>query len=373
LFCALAAAPAQAACDSSLAPIFADGFESTPPAQLIVHYPAGAHSITARGNGGGLSFDQGTPMARNGDTFTLSLPLAAPGEWKPVLDDTTFSIGPNYPIAPGQTLEVWPHFTTTQGQVAELIASFQSTLLGNSRPIWAYLPPTYLENTDATFPVIYMNDGQKPVGLAPGAFAVRNNLAGRHRVRRRGGERRVQGGDRHRRVQHPESPQRVHPDLRPGPAGRRRRRRLPANGRAGAQADHRRDAADPHRQGLHHDGGQQPRRARDGVGRPYQAGRVRLHRGILASGLWDGDFIVTSVQSTPAPPNRPLAVYVDAATPRRTTTAHASLLAPAYTSAGYVAGVDFKYVLQAGGQFNETYWAQRFPGAMQFLLGPRDQ
>jgi len=28
--------------------------------------------------------------------------------------------------------------------------------------------------------------------------------------------------------------------------------------------------------------------------------------------------------------------------------------------------------VQPGGQHSETYWAQRFPGAMLFLLGPRD-
>src|SRR5262249_26961447 len=35
-----------------------------------------------------------------------------------------------------------------------------SATLNNDRAIYAYLPPRYDENTDATFPVVYMHDGQ---------------------------------------------------------------------------------------------------------------------------------------------------------------------------------------------------------------------
>src|SRR4029078_3964792 len=37
---------------------------------------------------------------------------------------------------------------------------FHSNLLGNDRTVWAYLPPSYSENTRATYPVLYMHDGQ---------------------------------------------------------------------------------------------------------------------------------------------------------------------------------------------------------------------
>jgi hypothetical protein len=47
------------------------------------------------------------------------------------------------------------------------------------------------------------------------------------------------------------------------------------------------------------------------------------------------------------------------------------LLAQTYLADGWVEGVDFHHVVQAGGQHNEIYWAQRLPGALGFLLGPR--
>ena len=62
--------------------------------------------------------------------------------------------------SPGQTLDVYPHFTVAQGQVKKLIADFSSTVLGNKRNIWAYLPPAYLENSTTRMPVVYMHDGQ---------------------------------------------------------------------------------------------------------------------------------------------------------------------------------------------------------------------
>jgi hypothetical protein len=38
---------------------------------------------------------------------------------------------------------------------------------------------------------------------------------------------------------------------------------------------------------------------------------------------------------------------------------------------GYVDGVSIRHVVQFGAAPNEIYWAQRFPGAMQFVLGSR--
>jgi hypothetical protein len=46
-------------------------------------------------------------------------------------------------------------------------------------------------------------------------------------------------------------------------------------------------------------------------------------------------------------------------------------LAAAYLGLGYVDNVNFRHVIQPGAQHSEVYWAQRFPGAMQLLLGTR--
>jgi len=45
-------------------------------------------------------------------------------------------------------------------------------------------------------------------------------------------------------------------------------------------------------------------------------------------------------------------------------------LAAEYQTLGYAKGSTLDYVVQAGGQHSETYWAQRLPGALAFLLGP---
>ena len=94
------------------------------------------------------------------DTWTLtSTAVTAPFEFKPLLDDATWSLGPNYKAAPGATVDVYPRFTQVAGTYSRAY-EFTSTILGNTRGIWIYLPPTYIENTRASMPVVYMHDGQ---------------------------------------------------------------------------------------------------------------------------------------------------------------------------------------------------------------------
>ncbi len=64
-------------------------------------------------------------------------------------------------------------------------------------------------------------------------------------------------------------------------------------------------------------------------------------------------------------------MYVDSGQGDVDDEADTNLLAQAYLSLGYVDGTNFRHVIQPGAQHNETYWAQRFPGAMQLLLGVR--
>jgi hypothetical protein len=47
------------------------------------------------------------------------------------------------------------------------------------------------------------------------------------------------------------------------------------------------------------------------------------------------------------------------------------LLAAGYLALGFVDGTSFRHVIQPGAQPDETYWAERFPGAMQLVLGVR--
>jgi len=90
------------------------------------------------------------------------------------------------------------------------------------------------------------------------------------------------------------------------------------------------------------------------------------------SAWWDSEVVVSEVQTTPAAPNRPLLVYVDSGDSAAENVADVNALVDAYVSVGYVEGTSLMHVVQPGGQHNEAYWAQRFPGAMLFLLGPRD-
>ena len=51
--------------------------------------------------------------------------------------------------------------------------------------------------------------------------------------------------------------------------------------------------------------------------------------------------------------------------------ANTNQLAQTYLGLGYVEGTTFHHVVQAGATHSEVYWAQRFPAAAQFLMGPR--
>ena len=86
---------------------------------------------------------------------------------------------------------------------------------------------------------------------------------------------------------------------------------------------------------------------------------------------WNSDVIVGDVQGDAAAPARPLVVYVDSGQGTADDEADTDLLAAAYLALGYVDGTNFRHVIQPGAAHHETYWAERFPGAMQLLLGAR--
>jgi len=89
------------------------------------------------------------------------------------------------------------------------------------------------------------------------------------------------------------------------------------------------------------------------------------------SSWWNNDVIVGDIMKTGPAPMRPLRVYVDSGQGSADDEADTDLLAAAYVALGYKDGVNFRHVIQPGASHNETYWAQRFPGAMQLLLGAR--
>ena len=374
-------------------------------ALLRIHYPAGAHAVKVRGSAGGLSWALGQPTAASGDTFSYVLTgLTAPAEWKPLLDDATWARGPNYHVAPGQTVDVWPHFTTANGRVVILISAFHSTVLGNDRAIYAYLPAGYDENTDATYPVVYMHDGQnlwaahpewssgatwnvdtafdaaaetgtcsaggvvgwgaQPLGGAPQTCTFDDDCSS--------GECRtfpeaiviVVANNANRIYEYT-------PTTDPG---------TPGGGGADVYIQMLAGELKPTIDAM--------LRTRPGVGSTAIAGSslgglvsayAALRRpfvfGLVAelspSAWWNNDVIVSDVAGTLPAPARPQIVYVDSGAGTADHQADTDLLAARYLTLGYVNGVNFRHVVQPGASPNEVYWAERFPGAMQLLLGVR--
>jgi predicted alpha/beta superfamily hydrolase len=86
---------------------------------------------------------------------------------------------------------------------------------------------------------------------------------------------------------------------------------------------------------------------------------------------WSDDGIIGDIQQTLPAPNRPLRVYLDCGSGDADDEVDTDQLAAAYVALGYQEGADYHYVVQQGGQHSEIYWAERFPGAMQTLLGER--
>src|SRR5258708_38032035 len=78
----------------------ADGARAraTATAHVIVHYPTGwGHNIAVRGSGAGLSWTQGKGATWSaGDAWLLDVQVTSAIELKPLFDDQTWAVGPNW-------------------------------------------------------------------------------------------------------------------------------------------------------------------------------------------------------------------------------------------------------------------------------------
>jgi predicted alpha/beta superfamily hydrolase len=374
-----------------------------------IHYPASGHTVTVRGSAGGLNWTAGGKTSASGNTFTLTLTgMTGVAEWKPLLDDTTWAIGPNYHVSPGQTVDVWPHFTTKTGQVQTLIAAFHSNVLNDDRAIYAYLPPSYQENTEATYPVVYMHDGQNLWAALPQlAFSGTWNVDTAFDTASQTGAC-SSGGV----IGWGAQPLGATPTTCNGDSDCTAGQGCATFPEAiviGIANDANRiyeytPTVDPTQTSLGAAGGadsylqmivtelkptiDKTLRTRPDVASTAMAGSslgglVTAYAGlkhpdvfgriaaISPSSWWDSDVIVNDVKATPAAPARPLVVYVDSGQGTADDESDTDQLAAAYVALGYVDGTNFRHVIQPGAQHAETYWAQRFPGAMQLVLGTR--
>ena len=349
------------------------GTTPRPTATTIrVHYPAGSHTLALRGDGAGLSWSAGVPLTAGAeDTWTFTVAeLAAPFSWKPLLDDATWSRGPNYTVAPGATVDVYPHFTTVAGSVTKLIATFHSTVLGNDRAIWAYLPPAYAENTRARFPVVYMHDGQN---LFDPALAFGGNEWKVDETLDAAAE---DGSIADLIVIGVENTaQRIYEYTPTTDAS------TPGGGGGDLYLKMLADELKPQIDGMLRT---LPDRAHTGILGSSLGGLISAYAGVTQpdvwgivgamspSTWWDNLVIIGDVGGMPTGA-RPARVYVDSGDSGDSSddVADTNMLAATYVNLGYTSGVDFLHVVQAGGQHNEVYWAERLPAALQFLFGPR--
>ena len=339
---------------------------------LQVTYPTGTNTLFVRGSLPPLDWNTGVPMQKlDATTWSVTLEGIAAGaalEWKPLLNDVTWSKGPNYRVRGGATTEVAPRFMRDAGEWQIRWPNFASTLLGNTRGVYVYLPPTYLENSTARMPVVYMHDGQNlfdpnaafggvtwrvpeamndaaSSGLYREAIVVGPENAGAGRIAEYtptsdpmygGGN-----GDLYLRMLIEELKPRVDAELRTlsGPADTV----LMGSSLGGLISAY---------AGVH------------------QAGTFGCIGAMSPSVWWDGRVLLTQLPQTTAP--RPVRVYVDSGDsgPSNDGVTDTADLVVAYRALGYSDGTTLKYVVQQGATHTESAWASRLPGALEFLLGP---
>jgi predicted alpha/beta superfamily hydrolase len=352
------------------------GADAAPDAAIVttlrVHYPAGSHSIALRGSGGPWDWSKGVAFTAGADdTWTYATTaISAPLEWKPLLDDATWSRGPNYHVKPGDTLDVYPHFTQVKGKYEVRWPKFHSATLGNDRGVWVYSPPTLLENPRARFPVVYMHDGQN-------LFDASTAFGGTEWKVDESCDQAAEDGS------FPEvivigvenTANRIWEytptkDATVGDGGGADKYLTMLTAELMPQVD----AAlptlkDPKNTAI-------VGSSLGGLVSAYAGAEYPSTFGLLGvmspSTWWDSSVILGVAKTAAAKTPRALRIYVDSGDSGTSNddVIETTQLAQTWIDGGYVEGVDLHHVIQAGAIHNEYYWAQRFPWAMQFLLGP---
>jgi predicted alpha/beta superfamily hydrolase len=139
------------------------GFVSAAEATTLrVHYDVGyGNRISVRGSKAPFSWTTGintTWTTGNVWTYTWANSVGDV-DLKPLINDATWSVGANYAVKSGATVDVYPFFQARGGTLVK-VNNFSSPQLGNTRSLRIYLPPSYGQNPDKRYPVLYMHDGQ---------------------------------------------------------------------------------------------------------------------------------------------------------------------------------------------------------------------
>ncbi len=341
---------------------------------LRVHYPLpSGQTLSVRGSAGPLNWTTGIKMTQqSANVYQLRLKgLTTALQWKPLIGDTTWSRGANYNVMPGQTVDIYPHFYTSSGQYQRYYSDFHSTILGNDRGVWVYLPPSFYENPLATYPVLYMHDGQNlfdPAyaflgrtwqvaqtldggidALDPSAHLPEMVVIGPENTSNRiyeytpvpdpsyGGG----GGDQYLAFLTKE----LMPAIQSDPL---------FTGRLKTDLNHTAMAGSS-LGGLI--------TAYAGITQPNVWSRLGI---FSPSTWWDNLYLITAVADAGGVTPRWVHVYVDSGSPDDDT-ADTANLAQQYRNIGYLDGAGLEYVLAPGAEHNEDAWAARLPGALRYL------
>lgn len=355
----------------------------TPPGpaltQVRVHYATAATAPAAlalRGSAVPLAWDKSIALKvdKPGLYTWSSADVKTDLELKPLLPGgatDTWSRGPNYKVKPGQTIDIYPHFVEQRGTVTKKYPAFTSQKLPSTRGVWVYLPPTYVENVEARFGVLYMHDAQN-------LFSASTAFGGTEwqvdETLDAGSE---DGSIRETIVVGVESTSARIDELTP----------TSNPGYGGGKADqYLAMIVDEIKPMVDKDLRTIATRDATAVMGSSLGGLVSAYAGVRRADVfglvgemspstwWDGTFIIGEVGTLATKPSKPIRVYVDSGDSGNSNddVTNTTALAAKYRSLGYADNKDFKHVVQPGAQHSEQYWAQRLPAALHFLLGARD-
>lgn len=333
--------------------------------------PVTPGELGIRGSAAPLSWDTSVSVvAATAGLYTWSSPeVRVDLEVKPLLG-AMWSRGPNYRVKPGQTIDIYPHFSSSQGTVSKPYAPFVSQKLPSTRGVWVYLPPTYVENTEARFGVLYMHDAQN---LFSPATAFGGNEWKVDETMDAAAE---DGSIRESIVVGVENTAARIDELTPTSD--------PTYG--GGEADlYLSMIVDELKPMVDKDFRTIPAREQTAIMGSSLGGLVSVYAGVRRADVfglvgamspstwWDGTVILGEVDSTPTRAARPLRVYIDSGDSGSSSddVTNTTELAARYRKVGYTDNKDLLHVVQTGAEHSEIYWAARLPAALRFLLGAR--
>jgi len=336
------------------------------PVTVHVHYDTGfGNALSIRGDSSPLSWDTGRPMTwTTGNVWVWQAPAGVSSfQFKVLLNDTTWSTGGNYRVTASgpRSVDVFPFFGPSHGSLVTL-PGFHSPQLGNDRSLRLYLPPSYGENPAKRYPVLYMHDGQNLFDAATASYGVEwqvdetfDRLIGQGAVR----EAIVVGIDNtaDRISEYTPTPD-------PSYGG----------GNADAYLDFVQQTVKPYVDAHY--------RTLTGAADTLMAGSslgglLSCYAGLTRSTVygavscmsssfwWNGESFTHTVQGYHG--RKPVRIYLDAGGDNDGR-AQTETFRDALLTDGWTAGGDLLYVFDPAGAHNETSWARRLPGALEFLL-----